>query len=125
MTRADGLGLTCSMSFFIDNPPLRDARPSLDGAVHGNELVFAQRTQVLKRPFDWVLHQTSPPQPELLEVASGPFAVGSEVRGDLRLGIILVRDQTIQRDEFYRLGDRLLSMLQAARKVPGDVGSLP
>jgi len=69
--------------------PLRDARPALDAMVHGDKHVFAQRAQVLNRPFDRVLHQTPHPQPELLEIAGGQlqpvfalghFAVGPEVR---------------------------------------------
>ena len=94
--------------------------------MHGDELVFAQRAQVFKRPFDRVLHQTAYLQPELLEVVGGKllpvfplghFAFWPEVRGDLRLGIMLARDQTIQSDEFHRLADRLLGMLQAARGI--------
>lgn len=100
--------------------------------VHGDGLLLAQHAELFERKLDRLLDHAANSKPVILEsaglellpiVADGELAVGPEVGRDLIPGVALARRKAIEREQLYRLRQRLRHMLQAAGEIPRDVVS--
>ena len=82
--------------------------------MHGDVLGLAQSFDICERKLDRVLDESAHLQLEILEavlgqtfpiLAFGHLAVGPEVRRDILLGIVLLRNEAVQGEQLHRVGD--------------------